>query len=331
MTINDYIVPMPISKRVIFVTYVGAELLDLSGPATVFNAATLLDPNVSYECIPCSAEGGPIEHSGGLKLETRSLSSVKFQTTDTVLVIGALRQAIERAIKSESIIGALKRASLIAERYGSICSGSTFLQAAGLIEGKRFTTHWAAQTKGRGTQENTGSDDDGLYAKDGRLWTSAGVTTGIDMALSMVEEDHGGLLKASVAKYLVVYSHRPGNQSQFSQVLSAQVRIEQHFTGLVEWVMRRLDRPIKVEEMADLVGMSRRSFYRKFTEVLEMPPGKFIERLRLDHARHLIEVGEMGKSVAPKVGYRSVAAFRTAFKGAFGVTPRHYANMNRQK
>lgn len=330
MTTNDYIVPMSISKRVIFVTYVGAELLDLSGPATVFNAATLLDHNACYECIPCSAAGGPIEHSGGLTLETRSLSSIELQTTDTVLIIGGLRQAVEEAIKSESIIAALKRASLIVERYGSICSGSTVLHAAGLIEGKRFTTHWAEHRRGRDAQQNPISNEDGLYIKDGRLWTSAGVTTGIDMALSMVEEDHGGLLKARVAKYLVVYSHRPGNQSQFSQVLNAQVRVEQHFTGLVEWVMRRLDRPPKVEEMAKFVGMSRRSFYRKFTELLEMPPGKFIERLRLDHARHLIEVGEMGKSVAPRVGYRSVAAFRTAFKGAFGVTPRHYASMNRQ-
>lgn len=328
MTIIDYILPVSETKRVIFITYDGAELLDLAGPATVFNVATLVDRNACYECITCSAQGGLITHSGGLTLDTRPLANIRFKRNDTVLVIGGVREALTLALNSNNLISALQRLASKVERYGSVCSGSFLLGAAGLLDGKRTATHWAARRPLQKMYEQATVDEDQLYVQDGQLWTSAGVTTGIDMALAMVEKDHSSLLKSSVAKQLVVYSHRPGSQSQFSQLLSAQARVEQHFAGLVDWVMGRLDQPPKVEEMADFVGMTQRSFYRKFTRLFEQPPGKFVERLRMDHARHLIEAGELCKSVAAKVGFRSEAAFRTAFKDAYGVTPRHYTSMH---
>lgn len=328
MTINDYIPPMTKIKRIIFITYDNAELLDLAGPMSVFNAASLISPKPIYKCIVVSPNGGLVTHNSGVALDTRALSSIKYRNSDTVLVIGATRSALGQAIKSEAILASLKRASLNAERYGSVCSGSFLLGAAGLLEGKKTTSHWSVNIELQRTYPHALVDAKALYINDGKLWSSAGVTTGIDMALAMVDSDHGSLLKSEVAKQLVVYHHRPGNQSQFSHVLEAQVQIDDHFTGLVTMLTNNIGRQIKVDEMAQLMNMSERSFYRKFSSLFEISPAKFFERLRLDHARLLLESGGTVKSAVPKTGFKSESAFRSAFKEAYGVTPRHYLDMH---
>ena len=328
MTINDYIPPMTKTKRIIFITYDNAELLDLAGPISVFNAASLISPKPIYKCIVVSPNGGLVTHNSGVALDTRALSSIRYRHSDTVLVIGATRSALDQAIKSETILASLKRASLNAERYGSVCSGSFLLGAAGLLDGKRATSHWAANGQLQRTYPHVFVDAKALYVNDGKLWSSAGVTAGIDMALAMVESDHGILLKTEVAKQLVVYHHRPGNQSQFSDLLDTQARVGKHFTGLVTMLTNSIDRQVKVDEMAQLMNMGERSFYRKFASLFEISPAKFFERLRLDHARLLLESGGTVKSITPQTGFKSESAFRSAFKEAYGVTPRHYMEMH---
>jgi transcriptional regulator GlxA family with amidase domain len=327
MTINDYIMPMTKTKRIIFITYDNAELLDLAGPISVFNAASLISPKPIYKCIVASPYGGLVTHNSGVALDTRPLSSIKYRHSDTVLVIGATRSPLDQAIKSEALLVSLKRASLNAERYGSVCSGSFLLGAAGLLDGKRTTSHWVANSRLQRMHPNTFVDTNALYVHDGKLWSSAGVTTGIDMALAMVEADHGSTLKSEVAKQLVVYHHRPGNQSQFSNVLDAQIRVDEHFAGLVAMLTNSFDRQVKVDEMAQFVSMSERSFYRKFSSLFDISPAKFFERLRLDHARLLLESGGTVKSTVPQTGFKSDSAFRSAFKETYGVTPRHYLEM----
>ena len=328
MTIKDYIPPMSKIKRIILITYHHAELLDLAGPISVFNAASKLSPSTLYRCVVVSPKGGLVMHNSGVELDTRPLASIRYNQSDTVLVIGATRSPLEQAIECKLLLESLKRAALNAERYGSICSGSFLLGAAGLLENKKATSHWSANQTLQQRYLNTHVDTQKLYINDGKLWTSAGVTTGIDMALAMVEADHGSVLKSKVAKQLVVYHHRPGNQSQFSNILDAQVRVDEHFSGLVEMLQTKIDSQVKVDEMAHFMHMSERSFYRKFSSLFSISPGKFFERLKLDHARLLLESGETVKSTAPQIGFKSKSAFRSAFKENYGVTPRHYAVMH---
>jgi transcriptional regulator GlxA family with amidase domain len=328
MTTSDYIMPKKNSRRILFLTYPEAELLDLVGPLSVFNTASRMSDEASYECTIASETGGLIAHSCGTQLDTRALSSIRFTATDTVLVIGAVTRPTKEAIKVGALTHALKLAAQRVHRYGSICTGSFLLGAAGLLEGKKVATHWSACTRLKEAFPNTETDGESLYVQDGKLWSSAGVTAGIDMALAMVKQDLGKAVTSQVAKMMVVYSHRPGNQSQFSDVLIAQDKIDAHFSGLVDWIRQRLDHPPSIDEMADYVNMSPRSFSRKFKNNFDIPPGKFLEHLRLDQSRELIESGEAIKQAAAKVGFSSEAAFRSAFKGVYGVTPGHYLRMN---
>lgn len=327
MTINDYILPMLKSERIIFIIYPDAQILDLTGPAAVFSLATRLGAKTNYECVIASEKGGLVAHSSGVSVDSVPLRSLKFRGSDSFFVVGGELKPIDKAIESAYLLKVLQKAAKITKRYGSICSGTFVLGAAGLLDGKRVATHWSACSELQSRYVSAKVDSNALYVKDKRMWTSAGVTTGIDMALAIVEADYGNILKAKVAKQLVVYSHRPGNQAQFSQILEAQTRIEAHFDGLFEWLMKRLKQPPRVEDMAEFVGMSTRSFHRKFIDIFEVPPGKFMERVRLDHARQLLEAGELSKSVAHKIGFKSDSAFRSAFKTAYGVTPSHYATM----
>lgn len=318
---------MPNTERIIFITYPDAQVLDLTGPAAVFSLATRLSAKASYECVIASEKGGLVAHSSGISVASVPLCSLKFRASDSFFVVGGGLKPIEKLIESGALLKVLQKAAKTVKRYGSICSGTFILGAAGLIDGKRVTTHWFASRELQTRYSNARVDVDALYVQHEKMWTSAGVTTGIDMALAIVAADFGNNLKAKVAKRLVVYSHRPGNQAQFSQLLEAQTRSEVHFDGLFEWLIKRLNQPPRVEEMAEFVGMSTRSFHRRFSDLFEMPPGKFVERVRLDHARELLEAGELSKSVAHKIGFKSDAAFRCAFKTVYGVTPSHYASM----
>jgi len=154
------------------------------------------------------------------------------------------------------------------------------------------------------------------------------VAAGIDMALAIVEVDHGALLRSKVARQLVVYSHRPGHQSQFSGLLTAQVKADERYSGLIEWLSNRLDKTTKVSEMAGHLGVSDRSFHRHFTKTFSQTPAKFLEQLKLEASKELIEAGQPIKIVATSIGFKSESAFRSAFKNKFGVTPTLYAKIH---
>ena len=219
-------------------------------------------------------------------------------------------------------------ASRKAERYGSVCTGAFILGKAGLLDGRRATTHWAGRGRLDAFSKGLVIDTDALYVADGKLWTSAGVAAGIDMALAIVEVDHGALLKSKVAKQLVVYSHRPGHQSQFSELLTAQVKAHERYAALIDWLSTCLDKTTKVSEMAQFLGMSERSFSRHFTKAFNKTPSKLLEHLKLEAGKNLIEAGRPINIVASSVGFRSESAFRSAFKAQFGVTPTLYAQMH---
>ncbi|MCU7917877.1 MAG: helix-turn-helix domain-containing protein [Candidatus Thiodiazotropha sp. (ex Epidulcina cf. delphinae)] len=328
MTIIGYILPMTKCRRMIFIAYKGVELLDVAGPAAVFSAANAISGKTLYNTKIATPCGDGALTSSGLLLASENLETIKFTALDTVLVVGAYKQQLVEAMKNKVIPQALQAASKKVERYGSVCTGAFVLGVAGLLEGKHATTHWAGREQLAAIYKGTVVDTNALYVRDGKLWTSAGVAAGIDMALAIVETDHGTRLKSSIAKQLVVYSHRPGYQSQFSELLVAQIKADERYSALIDWLSTRLDKPTKVSEMANFLGMSERSFYRHFTETFNQTPSKFVERLKLDTSRNLIEAGQPINSVASSVGFRSESAFRSAFKAQFGITPTLYAQIH---
>ncbi len=318
------------TRRIYYIAYPGIEMLDVAGPAAVFSTANEISCKLLYEQRVISPCAGQIATHSGLMLIAQSTKGVRFRASDTVLVVGAYPESLNRAMQDETVRRVLVRASQRVERYGSICTGAFLLAQAGLLNNRRVTTHWAGIDPLHRACPGSGIENQALYVKDGPLWTSAGVASGIDMALAMLEEDHDAGLKARVAKQLVVYAHRPGYQSQFSELLSAQVKSDDQFGLLVDWLNTRIDQVTQVSDMADFMAMSERSFYRKFTRVFAQTPSKFLEILRLERARQLIESGLPAGVVSNRVGFRSESAFRTAFKARYGVTPGLYAQVHAQ-
>lgn len=206
---------------VAFIVYPGFELLDVSGPASVFNGANRAlrqrgKPEF-YNVAIASAEGGTVESSGGIALETQLIAELRPAQARTVLVVGAEREPLMQAVADPTLRVSLPRLVSKAERFGSVCTGGFVLAALRLLDGRRIATHWDSCTPLAKTFPKVTVDPEALYVIDGRLWTSAGVTTGIDMALAMVAHDIDATIAGEVAKRLVLYARRPGYQSQFSR------------------------------------------------------------------------------------------------------------------
>jgi transcriptional regulator GlxA family with amidase domain len=328
MTIIAYILSMPSARRTVFLAYDGFELLDLSGPAAVFSTANILARKPLYEVVVASPSGGNVASGCGLEVVTSSCAKLAIGRRDTVLVMGAYERNLVAATENVVLTKVARHASKHAERFGSVCSGTFVLAAAGLLAGKRVATHWAACSRLSAAFKEATVEADALYVVDGRLWTSAGVTTGIDMALAMLERDHGSRLMGLVAKQLVVYSHRPGHQSQFSAVLDAQSVADGTFSDLVIWIESKVGESIRVSDMARQAGMSERTFHRKFTAMIGVTPFKFLDGLRLERAKRYLETNDPVKAVAARVGFASESAFRSAFRARFGITPAHHARMH---
>lgn len=326
MTMNDYIVP--VIRRIIFLVYDGFELLDLAGPLSVFATATALSAAARYETKVC-ATAETVVCSSNITVAAEPLAGMKLSRGDTVLVVGASGEALRAAMQDTDLAELLRIAAEEADRYGSICTGAFVLAAAGVSKGKRIATHWRAVDPLRRKHPELTVEGEALYVTDGSQWTSAGVTTGIDMALAMVRADHGPTLASEVAKQLVVYAHRPGHQSQFSGITDLQSRKDALFADLLAWLPTQLTNPPSIDRMAQACGMSERSFNRRFKAVIGMPPGHYLEDLRIANARALLELGEPVKRVAALVGFNSEAAFRTRFAAHTGVGPAHYSRMHR--
>ncbi len=319
---------MSSTRRVIFLVYNGFELLDLSGPAAVFSTANALAREAFYEVVIASPSGGNVACSLGLNVGTCSCTNLVIGKKDTVLVMGAYERNITAAMKNMGLAQAVRVAAKRAERYGSVCTGAFVLAAAELLAGKRVATHWAGCARLSADFQDALVESDALYVVDGRLWTSGGASAGIDMALAMLERDHGSRLMGQVAKQLVVYARRPGHQSQFSAVLDAQSVADGSFSNLIIWLENMIAEPIKVSDMALQAGMSERTFHRKFTSMIGMTPSKFLDDLRLERAKRYLEANDPVKAVASRVGFKSESAFRSAFRERFGITPAHHAHMH---
>jgi transcriptional regulator GlxA family with amidase domain len=320
---------MPIDVAIL--VYPGFELMDASGPVSVFSTANYIldkqDKDPAYEISMISGTGGAVRSSSGVSVDTKPLSKVPPRTLHTFLVAGAEACPLREVLKDPIVRERAPRWAARSNRYGSICSGTFLLAELGLIDGRRVASHWAACRSLAAGYPKVRVDEDAIYVEDGNIWTSAGVTTGIDMALAMVAKDTCMAVANDVAKRLVLYVRRPGSQSQFSPLLRAQRTAEHPFGDLLDWVHLNLEQKLDVPTLAARTGLSERSFFRKFTEAMNETPARLIESIRLDAARVLLSQGLAIKLTAASVGLPS-SRFAKAFERRFGVSPRLYREMH---
>lgn len=307
-------------RYMIYALYPGFELLDLSGPMSVFSAANVLAGQPLYEQRCVSSGGGVVVSESGAGIVSEPLASAPVEPHVTMLVVGAQELALKTAMQDDTLNLWLASSAGMAERYGSICSGAFLLQSAGLLKGKSVTTHWAACDILAGFGDASVLRD-ALYHVDGNCWTSAGVTTGIDMALEIVRRDQGDALMREVAKNLVVYAHRPGKQSQFSRLLDLKGEQDDTFWSLLVWLKEKVREPVRVAQMAEFVSMSERNFQRRFSACFGLSPARYFERMRMEFARDFLLPKFRVEQTALELGFKSVAAFRTCFRKHFGISP----------
>lgn len=314
---------MPKPHRIALLAYEGCQLLDVTGPAAVFGAANEGREHPVYEVEIVSPDGGPVTSNCGVAL----MSSRMGKRYDTLLVAGGSR-GLKAVMARDDVRRWLLRVAPRTRRFGSVCTGAFVLAAAGLLDGKRVATHWASCQRLAERFPALTVDADALYVVDGKVWTSAGVTTGIDMALALVEADLGAATANLIARHFVLYARRPGYQSQFSPLLQVQTEADAPFARLIEWMQAHLDEPLDVPALAARAGLSERSFYRKFVEATGKTPAHFVEGLRLEAARTLLAKGLPLKTIAGRVGLRSSARLGQAFERRFGMAPSLFREMH---
>ncbi|HML12607.1 MAG TPA: GlxA family transcriptional regulator [Xanthobacteraceae bacterium] len=290
------------------------QLLDAAGPITVFEAAGREGKPPRYRLRVMAREAGRVTSSSGAQLIAEPLIE---EPLDTLLVAGG-RGTREASICSDTL--AYVRAAR-ARRTASVCSGAFILAAAGLLDGRRATTHWGRAAEFARAYPQVRVEPDRIFIRDGALWTSAGITAGIDLALALVAEDLGEAVAKRAAQHLVVYHRRPGGQSQFSALLEAD-RADSRFSPLLAWARERLGERLPVERLAERAAMSPRHFARAFAADTGMTPAKAIERLRLEAAREAVESGAAPiERVAAASGFGDPERMRRAFLRAFGQPP----------
>jgi transcriptional regulator GlxA family with amidase domain len=314
--------------RVAMLAYDNAQILDITGPLEVFARTSrwLIDQGVKrepcYEITLLGERRGLIRTSGGLKLEA-SRAYADAGRIDTLLIAGGI--GCEQAMANKAILEWIRAQSKRVERLGSICTGALILAAAGLLKHRPATTHWAYCDQLGRLAPDTAVNADAIYVKSGRIYTSAGVTAGMDMALAMVEEDHGRAVALAVAQALVMFLKRPGGQSQFSSHLKAQHTRDERLGELELWMLDNLNQPLTVPELAERISMSPRHFARRFVAEVGTTPAEYVTRARVDAARRLLEETRLSlKEVASRCGFSEEQNLRRAFVKRLRVTPTDY-------
>ncbi|HFT8610244.1 TPA: GlxA family transcriptional regulator [Pseudomonas aeruginosa] len=284
---------------------------------TVFELANQVTGEHFYSVETYSPAGGLVQSSLGLTLETRPLSSPEW--ADTWIVVGGNDPVANKA--APTVLEFVRQADGLGRRIAGVCSGGFILAEAGLLAGRRATTHWAYAQALQKRHPEVIVEDDRIYISDGSIWTSAGMTAGIDLAVGMVEEDLGADVARSVARRLVMLQHRSGGQSQHSEMLDLAPKSER-IKSVLNYVRSHLNRSISVEELAGIVHLSPRQFTRVFTAETGQSPAKAIESLRLEAARLMIKQSRQPLDVvAREAGFRDRRHMREAFIRGFGMPP----------
>ncbi len=313
------------TRRVVIIVPDGVQVLDLAGPAEVFAAAGRLSGQRHYEVVVASVGRATVPTSAGFAVTATPLAALRPRRHDTVLVAGGDDDTIRGALDDGRAATWVRRAWPVVERVGSVCSGTFVLAAAGVLDGRRAATHWSACERLATFAPRATIDRDAIFVVDGKLWTSAGVTTGIDMALAIVERDHGTALVDEIAARLVLYARRPGFQSQWSQALVAQREASSPLGAVVTWARTRVGDQLDVAALARRAAMSPRTFHRRCLAHLGTTPARLISQLRLERARTLLGTSRLShKEVAAQCGLRDAAELARVVRRRLGVTPGEY-------
>ena len=310
--------------RVAILAFPRFQLLDVAGPADVFvEASRQLGRPTAYQVQLIGTRPGLLQSSSGLRLAADATVAMHRGRIDTLLVAGSPK--LEDMASDAPLQDWLRRQARTVRRYGSVCTGAFVLAATGLLEGKRVATHWNSAARLAADYPGTCVEADAIYVQDGKLFTSAGVTAGMDLALAMVEADHGRDLALRVARELVMFLKRPGGQSQFSAHLAAQTSERSGVRDVQDYVLAHLRDDLSVPALAARAGMSERSFARIFRSEAGTTPAEFVEKARIDAARRMAEESDLpAKRLADAVGYANVDAFRRAFGRRLGVSLTQY-------
>ena len=309
-----------------FVAFDGLQLLDLAGPVEVLRTATLLGAQPGYRTVVATPGGGPVRSESGIEVGADlSVAALRRRRApvDLLVVVGGL--GVDAARDDTRLLRDIAALAEGALRVASVCSGALLLAAAGVLDGRRATTHWASCDRLADEYPSVDVVPDQIYVRDGDVWTSAGVTAGIDLALALVEDDHGPDLAHSIAGWLVVFARRPGGQAQFSAQLRAQPARSPSIADLQGWLPDHLAEDLTVEALARRAAMSPRTFARSFRTEVGATPAAYVEALRVEAARRLLETTDLTvTAVAQRVGLNHAETLHRAFRRRVGTTPDRY-------
>ncbi len=303
------------SRRIAFVIFPGFQLLDAAGPISAFEIAGRHQPGI-YDLAVLAPVAGEVASSSGVKIAATALDGAPI---DTIVVSGG--DGTRSLPDLAKTVSWLRRAAPKARRVTSVCSGAYLLAEAGLLDGRRATTHWERSDDFARRYPKVRLEPDRIFVREGDIWTSAGITAGIDLSLALIEEDMGSGVARATAQQLVVHQRRPGGQSQFSALLDTG-GAHGRFAQLMDWIRERLAEPLSVERLASQAAMSPRNFARAFAAETGLTPAKAVERLRLEAARLRVETThEPIDRVAEAAGFHDPERMRRAFLRAFGQPP----------
>jgi transcriptional regulator GlxA family with amidase domain len=324
-------------RLVVVLAFDDVQLLDVAGPVQVFASANEITRGTRgapsygapYRIAVVSRRGGPMRSSSGLPLVTQPIAkAVGGQHIDTLLVPGG--PGVDRVVSEKSTVAWVRRHVSSARRSASVCTGAFLLAEAGALSGRAATTHWKFCGRLQRDYPDIKVDPDPIYLNDGRVWTSAGVTAGIDLSLALVQADLGRKLAMQVARQLVVFLKRPGGQSQFSAPLAAQTaaadgNAPNNFEPLHDWIAENVGGDLRVERLAEQAGMSPRNFARIYAASMGVTPARMVEKIRIEAVRRSLEETDKPiKLIAAACGFHQEERLRRAFARQVGTTPAAY-------
>ncbi|HEY0227968.1 MAG TPA: helix-turn-helix domain-containing protein [Mycobacterium sp.] len=310
--------------------FAGVDAVDVAGPAEVFAMANLALPAGAprYDVRVVAKSREAVSTFSGLRLQVDESFAELREPPDTIVVTGRVDVTPEGqpiSVCDEDVVGWLRERGSAAGRIAAVCAGGHIAAAAGLLDGHRATTHWGTATQLAAEYPLVEIDPDPIFIRSGRMWTSAGITASMDLALALVREDHGDEIALKIAQFMVMYVQRPGGQSQFSAALSLPAGNRADLAELRRWIGTHLNEDLSVSALARRMAVTPRHFARVFHADVGVTPGEFVERMRIEHARRLLERTALTpERIASASGLGSVETLYRLFRSRLGTTPREY-------
>ena len=311
------------TREVVFVVFPHIQGLDLIGPAEVFAAADQEVGRAAYRARVAASEPGPLRSSSSVTIVADEPIAEVRGPLDTIMVVGG--SGTREAVADQHLVAHVSRLARDARRVTSVCSGAFVLAQAGLLAGRRATTHWSVCELLATSFPSVRVDPDPIYVRDGNVWTSAGVTAGMDLALALVEEDHGRDVALAIARRMVLFLRRPANQSQFSAPLRTQAAARDGIREAQHRVHEHPEGDCSVPTLAEVAAMSERNFARCFTTEVGVTPARYVERVRIETARRMLEDSDEGvEAIAAASGFGTAETMRRTFLRLLRTNPTEY-------